>query len=127
MAAGLFLIIRGILFVPQFDLHSCLKIAAAIPIGYLKSRLTFYKIIDNNMTRIKELAPEKEKICIFAFQAFQSYLLVLIMISLGMILRLSSIDRLILGIIYVAIGFALLNASLKYFKASSQFRHSAGR
>jgi len=53
---------------------------SAIVIGLLKSRFVFSKIIKKNIERIKNLSPHKEKICIFAFQAMQSYFIILVMV-----------------------------------------------
>lgn len=114
---GLLLIIRGILNFKILDIYSFLITIIAFLMGYLKARFIFYKIISKNIIRIKQLAPEKEKICIFAFQAIQSYFIVVLMILLGLLLRSSPLNTNILSFIYILIGFALFMSSIKYFKS----------
>jgi hypothetical protein len=121
MLVGLFLIIRGLTIISILDLYTISLSLIAVGIGYLKARFIFYKIISNNINRIKQLAPEKEKVCIFAFQAIQSYLIVFLMILLGWILRISPLGTNILSFIYILIGFALSISSIKYFKSAKLF------
>jgi hypothetical protein len=118
---GLFLIIRGLTTFITLDLYTFSLAITAIVLGYLKARFIFYKIISKNITRIKELAPEKEKVCIFAFQAIQSYLIVFLMILLGWILRISPLEANLLSFIYILIGFALFISSFKYFNSVKFF------
>lgn len=89
----------------------------ALGIGFLKGRYIFSKLAFRNIRRIQALSPHKEKICLFAFQAIQSYLIIVGMIILGILLRLSRVPREILAVIYLAIGSALLYASLPYWRA----------
>lgn len=121
MLVGIFLLLRGFINFEIITLKSIIITITAVFLGYLKARLIFYRIIEKNITRIKQLAPEKEKICIFAFQAIQSYLIVIFMILLGWILRRSPLDPYILSFIYILIGFALMISSIKYFQSSKQF------
>ncbi len=89
-----------------------------ITIGSIKFFMVLSKVVSKNVIRIKELAPAKEKICVFAFQSIQAYLLVFGMISFGHILRLLPIDWAILGGIYIAIGSALALGSFRYLRLS---------
>jgi hypothetical protein len=73
----------------------------------------FSGIARKNIDRICLLS---EKGCIFAFQALKSYLIIVVMIALGIILRHSSIPRQYLAIVYMAIGGALLLASSHYYR-----------
>ena len=76
-------------------------------------RFGFSKIARKNINRIC-LLPEKG--CIFAFQAWKSYLIIAFMIALGIILRHSPIPKHYLAIVYTAIGGALLLSSLHYYR-----------
>ena len=115
--AGLVLIARAAFWI---DYHSAtliaLSILAAIA-GLLKGKFVLAKIAKRNVARIRELSPHKSKICIFAFQAIQSYLIVLAMITAGILLRLSPLPRPWLALLYVAIGAALEWASVVYWQA----------
>ena len=78
----------------------------------------FRCFVDQNIIRINGLTGEK--ICIFAFQRWTSYPLVLLMISLGVILRLySPIPKPYLAILYLGIGSGLFLASLRYYRYST--------
>lgn len=119
--AGVMLISRAVIWLSEIETNVYLIVGLALIIGYLKNRFMFSKIINKNLERIKSLAPHKEKICIFAFQAIQSYIMVLGMISLGHILRLTPIPRDILSVVYLAIGTALFLSGVKYLKATKKF------
>jgi len=90
----------------------------ALVAGFLKGHFVFSKLAQKNIRRIYELAPHKEKVCIFAFQAAFSYLLIIGMITLGILLRFSPIPREYLAIVYLAIGIGLLYASVQYWLAA---------
>lgn len=68
-----------------------------------------------NIRRV-DLIP-KEKVCIFAFQQWSSYPLVVFMISLGIILRkYSPVPKPWLGTMYLGIGGSLFLASYHYYR-----------
>lgn len=74
----------------------------------------FSKLARKNIQRIKEL--EGEKVCLFAFQEWKSYPLVLFMVLLGLYLRIySPFPKPLLAILYIGIGGGLFSASLHYF------------
>lgn len=73
----------------------------------------FSGIAQKNIDRIC-LLPERG--CIFAFQAWKSYLIIACMITLGIILRHSPIPKHYLAIVYMTIGGALLLSSLHYYR-----------
>lgn len=78
----------------------------------------FRRFADQNIVRINGLPGER--ICIFAFQRWTSYPLVLVMISMGVILRLySPIPKPYLAIFYLGIGCSLFLASLRYYRYST--------
>jgi hypothetical protein len=53
--------------------------------------------------------------CLFAFQAWRSYLIIGVMIGLGFVLRHSQIPKAYLAIVYFAVGGALILASFHYY------------
>jgi len=75
--------------------------------------LFFRRMAAKNIDRIEKL-PQRP--CLFAFQAWTSYPLVAVMISMGIALRSSSIPKLWLSCLYLGIGGALLLASLQYYR-----------
>jgi hypothetical protein len=92
----------------------------ALPLGLLGMasalvayRYSFLKIALKNIDRLCLLT---EKPCIFAFQAWRSYLIIVFMIALGIALRSSPIPRHILAVIYTTIGGALFLSSLHFYQ-----------
>ena len=92
----------------------------ALPLGLLgvasalvAYRYSFLKIALKNIDRLCLLT---EKPCIFAFQAWRSYLIIVFMIALGIALRSSPIPRHILAVIYTTIGGALFLSSLHFYR-----------
>jgi len=74
----------------------------------------FSKFALKNVLRIG--AYPNERVCLFAFQKWTSYLLVLVMISLGIYLRVvSPIPKPYLATLYIGIGGGLFLASLHYY------------
>ena len=74
----------------------------------------FLKIVEKNLSRI---LPVDEKRCLFSFMPWKSYLIVLIMIAMGTLLRHSAIPKQYLAIIYTGIGLALILSSVRYARA----------
>lgn len=72
----------------------------------------FGPLARKNLERIARL-PSRP--CLFAFQAWTSYPLVVVMIGMGMMLRHSSIPKTWLSVLYLGIGGGLFLASLYYY------------
>jgi hypothetical protein len=89
----------------------------AVLIGFVLAllihHLGFLRIVDKNLGRI---LPMKGRRCLFSFMPLKSYLLIALMISLGILLRHSPIPKLILSVVYTAIGTALILSSLRYLR-----------
>ena len=71
----------------------------------------FLKLVDKNIARIME---KEGKVCIFGFQPWKSYMIILIMITMGITLRNSALPKQYLSIIYIVFGGAMLLSSLRY-------------
>src|SRR5665811_2306243 len=82
---------------------------AAMPIHHFG----FLKIADKNLSR---LLPLTEKRCVFSFMTWKSYIIILIMVSIGVTLRHSSIPKKDLSILYNGIGLALFLSGIRYFR-----------
>ena len=78
------------------------------------------RLVRRNMARIERYA---DKGCLFAFQAWRSYGLILVMVVLGALLRHTALPREILAVLYTAMGGALVLSSLAYFAG---LRHRPG-
>ena len=73
----------------------------------------FLKLVDKNIARI---LARKGKVCIFGFQPWKSYLIIVIMVGMGITLRHSSLPKHYLSIIYIGFGGAMLLSSLRYYR-----------
>ncbi len=82
---------------------------AAMPIHHFG----FLKIADKNL---KRLLPLTEKKCLFSFMTWRSYIIVLVMISMGIALRHSQIPKRYLSILYNGIGLALFLSGMRYLR-----------
>jgi hypothetical protein len=72
----------------------------------------FSAIAVKNLGRLSQFP---EKACFFAFQAWKSYFIIVVMVAMGVALRHSAIPREYLAILYLTIGGALLLSSLHYY------------
>jgi len=86
-------------------------------IGFIVALLVhhfgFLNIVDHNLERIMEM---NEKQCLFAFISWKSYLIIIIMVILGVLLRHSEIPKHYLAILYTGIGLALILSSVRYMR-----------
>jgi hypothetical protein len=82
---------------------------AAMPIHHFG----FLRIADKNLNR---LLPLTEKKCVFSFMTWKSYFIVLIMVSMGIALRHSTIPKQYLSVLYNGIGLALFLSGLRYMR-----------
>jgi len=117
---GIVLLVRSYALLVHLRVHPAWPIGAAILVGLLKGKFVFTKVARKNIERIKATSPHKDKICLFAFQSIQSYVLVMVMIALGIALRHLGLPPLWLIVVYVAIATALLVSSSVYFRAARQ-------
>lgn len=90
-----------------------LGVLAGFGSGILIYRFGFSRLATRNLMRI---ATQPVRVCIFAFQAWRSYLLIAGMMVLGGVLRHSSLSLLALGIIYAAMGTGLTLGSAMYYE-----------
>lgn len=82
---------------------------AALPIHHFG----FLKIADKNLNR---LLPLTEKKCVFSFMTWRSYIIVLVMVSMGIALRHSALPRRYLSILYNGIGLGLFLSGIRYLR-----------
>ncbi len=79
----------------------------------------FSKMALKNVRRI-DMYPQ-ERVCLFAFQKWTSYPLVVFMVSLGIYLRVySPIPKPLLAILYIGIGGSLLLSSFHHYTRVSR-------
>ena len=86
---------------------------AGVVLALLVHHFVFLKIVDKNLERI---LPMDEKKCLFSFIPWKSYLIIVVMITMGAILRHSVIPKQYLAVLYAAIGLALILSSVRYMR-----------
>jgi len=82
---------------------------AAMPIHHFG----FLRLADKNLAR---LLPMTEKKCFFSFMTWKSYLIVPVMVSMGIFLRNSPLQKEYLSVIYTGIGLGLFLSGIRYFR-----------
>ncbi len=87
--------------------------SAGVILALLIHHFGFLRLVDKNIARIMA---KKGKVCIFGFQPWKSYLIIIIMVALGITLRHSSLPKPWLAIIYIGFGGAMLLSSLRYHR-----------
>ena len=116
---GLFLSARGVNWLLQLGMGTKLIIflSVAVVVGLLKGKFVLQKVALKYLKRSHDI--QYSKIDIFTGWAkilgIKGGILIGLMMGMGILLRQSSIDRPILGIIYLAVGIALLYASKVFF------------
>lgn len=100
------------LYSVRFDLAITLE-ALGLLLALIVYWFGFSRIARTNITRLMGITG---KSCIFSFQTWKSYLNIAVMITLGLLLRSSSIPREILSVMYNMIGGALFLGGLQYYK-----------
>lgn len=88
-------------------------VIAGIILSLIIHHFGFLRLVNKNIERIRS---KEGKVCIFGFQAWKSYLIILIMVGMGFTLRHSSLPKPYLSVIYIGIGGAMLLSSLRYHR-----------
>lgn len=89
------------------------SVACGIILGLAIAFFGFRKVATKNIQRIMAMSDDS---CLFAFQKWQSYILIAVMMSMGIFLRNSAIvPRLYLASLYIGIGSALFISSINYY------------
>jgi hypothetical protein len=86
---------------------------AGLIMSLLVHHFGFLKLVDKNVTRISHMDAKR---CVFSFIPWKSYLIVGVMITMGGVLRHSTLPKQYLAIVYIGIGLALILSSLRYFR-----------
>ena len=87
---------------------------AGIFAGIIIHYFGFLRLVKKNLARIKNI---EGKYCAFGFMSWKSYLIIIVMMSMGIMLRHSAIPREYLSVLYLGIGLALALSSVKYFRS----------
>jgi len=97
-----------------FHVHGALLFAAiGVAAALVIHHFGFLKVVDKNLGRI---LPMEGKRCVFSFLSWKSYILVVLMIAMGIMLRHSPIPKPYLSMLYIGIGLALVLSSIRYLR-----------
>lgn len=108
------LIRKGTFYVLDYSHHILFNIALGFISGILFFLLIFYRIVKKHIVHIVKLDSEKPRI--FLFTGIRGYIIIVVMILSGLLLRkLQYIDMMSLHVFYICMGTALFIASLKFF------------
>jgi len=86
---------------------------AGILLALLVHHFGFLKIVDKNLNRILQMDRKK---CFFSFIPYRSYLIIIVMVITGILLRHSTIPKYDLAILYIGIGLAMILSSVRYIR-----------
>ncbi len=106
----------------SFSVTSILLGLLGVILSIAANRFMFARISRKNVNRILAL---KDKACLFSFQAWSGYLIIIVMMTGGILMRNSAFPKPYLAVIYATIGGALAQASLNYFKGFFSSANSA--
>ena len=96
--------------------YQILYITIGLMFGFLIHHFGFSMVARNNIKRI--ILKTKAKACLFSFQKWSGYGIIVFMMSLGMFMRNTTfIPKNYLAILYLAIGSGLFFSSIKYYKS----------
>ena len=73
----------------------------------------FLRIVDRNLGRIKKI---EGKYCAFGFMPWKSSILIPVMMTMGILMRHSSLPKTYLSVVYIGIGLSLVLSSIRYFR-----------
>jgi len=93
--------------------HSFVFTGIGIAAALMIHHFGFLKIVDKNLRRI---LPMEGKKCLFSFMTWKSYMIVVVMVMMGVLLRHSLIPKPYLSILYTGIGLALILSSVRYLR-----------
>jgi hypothetical protein len=115
---GLILLSLSVFWLMSISLLTMLVMIPGVLGAVVIHRFGLSNVADKNIARMHYISPDKEQICLFAFQNVRGYFVVLIMVVLGYILRHAPIQRLYIAPIYTTMGLALILSSQRYFRRS---------
>ena len=86
---------------------------AGLVLAFSIYRFGFLKLVKKNIDRIRAM---QGKVCIFGFQPWKSYVIIIIMVAMGSTLRHSDLPKQYLATVYIGFGGAMLLSSLRYYR-----------
>lgn len=114
VAAGIMLCFMAFKWLMAYEGNSALLFAGTgLSFSLIIHHFGFLRVVDKNLGRIMQM---EEKPCLFSFISWKSYLVLLVMVSVGIALRHSQIPKEYLSVLYLGIGAALILSSIRYLR-----------
>ena len=114
ISSGILLMSMSIKWLAAFTLKDqILFFSAGFLVAMPIHHFGFLRIVNKNLRR---LIPMNDKRCIFSFMTWKSYLIILVMASMGFIIRHSGIPKQYIAIIYAGIGLGLFLSGIRYVR-----------
>ncbi len=111
---GILLCTRALLWLSEFSIFNEILLAGVgFTFSFWGHKYGVSKIVRKNVQRIHGLP---ESVCCFAFTPLRGYTMIALMITIGILLRSSSLPRYYLSLPYIAMGGALLMGSGQFFR-----------
>ena len=115
LAVGLGLVAAAAFWLLNADRYVLPALILGLVAGWFIYRMGFLRMVKENIARVYQLAPEKDRVCIFAFQHWRGYIIVPVMILMGYTLRHLPIAKVFIAPVYLGIGLGLSLASIHYY------------
>jgi hypothetical protein len=114
-AVSVMLMKRAIDWFAEFaEYQMIIAISFTVIVAFVKTRFIFIKVTNENIARIMKL--KGHKVSAFAFHTLKFYLLIVLMIGGGTLLRnLEFIPKYTLFPVYAGVSLAMFYASILYF------------
>jgi hypothetical protein len=121
LVASWFLFKKGTYYLFDYSHHILFNIVIGFICGILFFFIVFHRIANKYIQRIVKL--DSEKPCLFSFTGIKGYIMIVVMISAGLLLRkIQIIDTMSLHVFFICMGTALFFASLKFFYSLLTYR-----
>lgn len=107
---GILLLVKAFLF--SLPNNYWLSLLAGLLFSVMAFSKIFISLVRKNISRLKKHNYK----CIFAFQSFKSYLIVILMITIGLIINHFGLKNKYIVFIYSAVGTSLIIGSFTYIQ-----------
>ena len=96
-------------------------VSVAVVLGLIKGRAVMYRASTKSVARIRA----RGRSCFFGFFSWKTWLLVGLMMTAGILLRLTSLPHTVLGTLYLAIAVGLVYGDWVFWDAAIRHREPA--
>ena len=111
---GAMLLFLSFSWLNAFQVHGTFLFGGiGVAVALVIHHFGFLKIVDKNLGRILPMEGTK---CVFSFITWKSYIIIVVMIAMGTLLRHSPIPKPYLSMFYIGIALAPILSSVQYLR-----------